>query len=208
MKLLTGSATDAALARYLGLTQPALVRWRNNETVPMSYCIEIAERTGTSLDYVYMGRATTARDHELGPLLDHQILERVLRRAFTSGLISVRKGDSPAVAASEIASDYTKAHEFAQRIKRSGDVSQDAIARSAVGSLDLEEAEAVSADAGAPGLLAWLASQGGSASNTSYEKAVVDQVVRAGFVERVTTGTDGDELLVLTPAGQKMVGKS
>lgn len=78
MKQLTAADTDAALARYLGVTPSALVQWRSKNIMPMIYCLEIAERTGASLDYIYLGVEQTPA--VAGATVDRLLLEVVLQR--------------------------------------------------------------------------------------------------------------------------------
>lgn len=105
MKQLTATDTDAALARYLGITPPALVQWRNKNIMPMNYCIEVAERTGASLDYVYLGVSQGSEGQGAG--VDRLLLEVVLQRRLSE------LGSGVAQLARRVASDYLAAADAA-----------------------------------------------------------------------------------------------
>lgn len=173
MKQLTATDTDAALARYLGITPPALVQWRSKNIMPMNYCIEIAERTGASLDYIYLGVEPTPGS-TLRASIDKLLLEVVLQRRLSEMGVGV------AQLATRVAADYSAAIDTAS-VKAS---------RSRV-------------SVEAAGLLVWLAERGGEAEDVAVERSVVDEAVRSGLLERVTIGTGDAELLVLTDAGTK-----
>jgi DNA-binding XRE family transcriptional regulator len=55
MKLVSGSGTDAALARLLDVTPAAIVRWKINKSVPIAYCLKVADSFQSTLDYIYSG---------------------------------------------------------------------------------------------------------------------------------------------------------
>lgn len=173
MKQLTATETDAALARYLGITPPALVQWRTKNIMPMTYCIEVAERTGASLDYIYLGieQATSTAGSTVDPLL----LEMVLQRRLSE------LGTGFAQVARRVANDYVAAFDAAS-------------AKANRSHLSVE----------ATGLLVWLAEKGGEAEDVAVRAEVVNEAIRGGFLERVTIGTGGAELLVLTDAGRKL----
>jgi hypothetical protein len=172
MKQLTATETDAALARYLGITPPALVQWRTKNIMPMTYCIEIAERTGASLDYIYLGVEPAAV--RSGSNVDPLLLEVVLQRRLSE------VGAGIAQMAKRVASDYVAAFDAAS-------------AKADRSHLSVE----------ATGLLVWLAEKGGEAEDVAVEAEVVNEAIRGGLLERVTIGTGGAELLVLTDAGRK-----
>jgi len=172
MKELTASETDAALARYLGVTQPALVQWRTKNIMPMTYCIEVAEKTGASLDYIYRG--TPEPQETSRPGVDRLLLELVLQRRLTE------LGGGLAQLARRLASDYT----------------------SVLQSLS-SRADRARLSVGAATLLLWLADKGGHAEDVTVDAGIVNEAIRAGLLERVTTGTGGAELLVLTRAGRE-----
>ncbi len=170
MKQLTAAPTDAALARYLGITPPALVQWRTKNIMPMSYCIEVAERTGASLDYIYLG---VPQEGASVASVDQRLLEMVLKRRLAG------MGEGLVGLARRVASDYAGVFESAaMKARRSR--------------LSLATAS----------LLVWLADRGGEAEDVAVDPAIVNEAIRSGLLERVTAGTGGAELLVLTPAGQ------
>ena len=168
MKELTASPSDAALARYLGVTQPALVQWRTKNIMPMAYCFEVAEKTGASLDYIYRGISGAPA----APGVDQLLLELVLQRRLPE------LGAGLAQLAHRLASDYAK-------------VVQSVSTRARRAHLSTEAA----------GLLLWLADKGGEAEDVGVDAAIVNEAIRGGLLQRVTAGTGGAELLVLTPAG-------
>lgn len=172
MKQLTATDTDAALARYLGITPPALVQWRTKNIMPMNYCIEIAERTGSSLDYIYLG--VEQAPAEAGGIagVDRLLLEVVLQRRLSE------LGGGIAQLAKRVAADYAVAVDTASAKANRSHVSVEAA-----------------------GLLVWLAEKGGEAEDVAVEPEVVNEAIRGGLLERVTVGTGGAELLVLTDAG-------
>jgi hypothetical protein len=170
MKALTATDTDAALARYLGITPPALVQWRTKNIMPMTYCIEIAERTGASLDYIYLGIGKGIAT--AGAAIDPLLLEVVLQRRLPD------LGAGLAQLATRVAGDYAGAL-------------QNAAVQAQRANLSVEAA----------GLLVWLAEKGGEAEDVAVDAGIVNEAVRNGMLERVTIGTDGAELLVLTKAG-------
>lgn len=179
MKTLTASETDAALARYLGITPPALVQWRSRNLMPMSYCIEVAERTGASLDYIYLGVAP-----ETAPPLasaNRLLLEVVLKRGLTE------LGAGLAQLAGRLAQDYAA---MLQRVAT--------------------EALRARLSVAAAGLVVWLAEKGGEAEDVAAEAEAetVNEAIRQGMLQRVTTGTGGSELLVLTPAGRDFASRA
>lgn len=169
MKRLTASDTDAALARYLGITPPALVQWRVKNIMPMTYCIQVAEATGASLDYIYLGIERGAG--HLGATVDHLMLELALQRRLpdTSGVPALAK---------RVTGEYAGIFEAAAAKAQRAGLSVEATA-----------------------LLMWLAERGGEAEDVAVDTTTVDEAIRHGMLQRVTTGTNGAELLVLTPAG-------
>ena len=170
MKELTASPSDAALARYLGVTQPALVQWRTKNILPMAYCIEVAEKTGASLDYIYRGISGAPATN--APGVDQLLLELVLQRRLPE------LGAGLAQLARRLANDYAR-------------VVQSVATRARRAHLSTEAA----------GLLLWLADKGGEAEDLAVDAAIVNEAIRGGLLQRVTAGTGGAELLVLTPAG-------
>jgi len=173
MKRLTASETDAALARYLGITPPALVQWRVKNIMPMAYCIQVAEQTGATLDYVYLGVPQEAG--RVGATVDHLLLELVLQRRLPN------LGAGLAQLAKRVAGDYASALQFTS-------------ARAHQSRLSVEAA----------GLVVWLAEKGGEAEDVAVDIAIVNEAIRHGLLERVTVGTTGAELLVLTKAGRDL----
>jgi hypothetical protein len=168
MKQLTAIETDAALARYLGITRAALLQWRTRDIMPMSYCIEVAERTDASLDYVYFGIERETR--QFGETINRLLLELALQRRLPG--IDYRL-------AAQVAGDCAALVRFASTTAERSRVSVRAAA-----------------------LLIWLERQGGAAEDVAVEAEAVDEAVRHGLLQRVTTGTG--ELLVITPAGTEM----
>ena len=169
LKRLTASDTDAALARYLGITPPALVQWRVKNIMPMTYCIQVAEATGASLDYIYLGIERSAG--QLGASIDHLLLEVALQRRLPENAAT-------APLAQRISGDYANLHAAAA-------------AKASRGKLSVE----------ATTLLIWLAERGGEAEDVAVDPEIVNEALRHGLLQRVTIGTSGAELLVLTPAG-------
>lgn len=174
MKQLTATDTDAALARYLGITPPALVQWRTKNIMPMNYCIEIAERTGASLDYIYLGVEQAPDGTAAATGIDKLLLEVVLQRRMSEMTGSI------AQLAKRVAADYVAAIDAASAKASRSHVSVEAA-----------------------GLLVWLAEKGGEAEDVAVEPGVVNEAIRGGLLERVTIGTGDAELLVLTDAGAK-----
>lgn len=174
MKQLTATDTDAALARYLGITPPALVQWRTKNIMPMNYCIEIAERTGASLDYIYLGVEQAPDGTAAAAGIDKLLLEVVLQRRMSEMTGSI------AQLAKRVAADYVAAIDAASAKASRSHVSVEAA-----------------------GLLVWLAEKGGEAEDVAVEPGVVNEAIRGGLLERVTIGTGDAELLVLTDAGAK-----
>ncbi len=119
MKRLTATETDAALARYLGITPPALVQWRVKNIMPMTYCIQVAEQTGASLDYIYLGIEQQAA--RLGATIDHLLLELALLRRLPDS-----DGDITQVAKG-IAGDYATMFKDASGKARRSDLSVEAV---------------------------------------------------------------------------------
>jgi hypothetical protein len=117
IKQLTATETDAALARYLGITPPALVQWRVKNIMPMTYCIQVAEQTGTSLDYIYLGIEKEAR--QLGATIDHLLLELALQR---------RLPEIGAQLATLVAADYATMFKSASTKAQRSRLSVDAMA--------------------------------------------------------------------------------
>lgn len=114
LKLLTGAKTDAALARLFNLSAPAIIRWRNEGSVPFRYCVETAEKHGASLDYVYRGVETsnvTSEDQDINePLLEAVIGWRL------SGPADVGTARKHGETARSIAAEYRKAQEMIDRL--------------------------------------------------------------------------------------------
>lgn len=170
MKHLTGTGTDAALARYLGITPPALVQWRVKNIMPMTYCIQVAEQTGASLDYIYLGIEREVR--QFGATIDHLLLELALQR---------RVPEMGAQLANLIAGDYAGLFRSASTEAQRSHLSVEAM-----------------------GLLMWLAEKGGEAEDVAVDEDTINEAIRHGLLQRVTIGTGGSELLVLTPAGSDL----
>jgi hypothetical protein len=119
MKQLTATDTDAALARYLGITPPALVQWRVKNIMPMTYCIQVAEQTGASLDYIYLGIEKEAA--QLGAALDRLLLELALQRRLPDTAGGVGQ------LATRIAGDYATMFKDASAKARRSDLSVEAV---------------------------------------------------------------------------------
>lgn len=102
MKQLTDIKTDAALARYLGITPPALVQWRAKNIMPMTYCIQVAEQTGANLDYIYLGIEHEAR--QPGAIVNPFLLQLALQR---------RLPDVESKLATQAAGDYAAMYKTA-----------------------------------------------------------------------------------------------
>lgn len=48
--------TDTALAKVLGVSKQTISAWRTRESIPFNICIDIAQKTGASLDFIILGR--------------------------------------------------------------------------------------------------------------------------------------------------------
>ena len=56
LKQLTGCQTDSALSRALGISPQTLSSWKVRESVPYALCVNLAARTGVSLDWLLLGK--------------------------------------------------------------------------------------------------------------------------------------------------------
>lgn len=62
MKQITGTKTDAALSSALKISPQTLSSWKGRDSTPYSICIDLAQATGVSLDWLLLGE---------GPMLRH-----------------------------------------------------------------------------------------------------------------------------------------
>ena len=80
MKSALGVTTDGELAEALQISRSAVVSWRNRNSVPYVFCIQIATRERVSLDWLLLGR-TSKTEHASVPTLDKSIAEIVVDNA-------------------------------------------------------------------------------------------------------------------------------
>ncbi|WP_438281012.1 helix-turn-helix domain-containing protein [Pseudomonas alabamensis] len=58
LKQLTDCQTDSALSRALGISPQTLSSWKVRESVPYALCVNLAARTGVSLDWLLLGKGS------------------------------------------------------------------------------------------------------------------------------------------------------
>nr|WP_314482667.1 helix-turn-helix domain-containing protein [uncultured Pseudomonas sp.] len=56
LKEITGTRTDAELSRLLAISPQTLSSWKVRDSIPYSFCIEMAMRYACSLDWLLLGR--------------------------------------------------------------------------------------------------------------------------------------------------------
>ncbi|GLK58844.1 MULTISPECIES: helix-turn-helix transcriptional regulator [Azotobacter] len=61
LKMLTGCATDTALASTLGISPQTLSSWKSRDTIPYALCVEVADEHGVSLDWLLVGEGAMSR---------------------------------------------------------------------------------------------------------------------------------------------------
>ncbi len=67
LKELTGTSSDSALAKVLGVSPQTLSSWKVRESIPYAFCIEAANRHSVSLDWLLLGIGSPARTAQAGP---------------------------------------------------------------------------------------------------------------------------------------------
>ncbi|AQW68124.1 MULTISPECIES: helix-turn-helix domain-containing protein [Pseudomonas] len=60
LKQLTGTHTDAELSRALSISPQTLSSWKVRNSVPYSFCVEIAVHYACSLDWLLLGKGQAA----------------------------------------------------------------------------------------------------------------------------------------------------
>ncbi|HKS12378.1 MAG TPA: helix-turn-helix domain-containing protein [Pseudomonas sp.] len=61
LKLATGTSSDAALAKVLGVSPQTLSSWKVRNSVPYSFCIDLAVHEDVSLDWLLLGEGSQLR---------------------------------------------------------------------------------------------------------------------------------------------------
>ncbi|MCO7516932.1 helix-turn-helix domain containing protein [Pseudomonas guariconensis] len=61
LKLMTGSSTDAELAKALDVSPQTLSSWKVRERIPYALCIDLALAHGLSLDWLLLGEGAQVR---------------------------------------------------------------------------------------------------------------------------------------------------
>ncbi|CAG8865564.1 hypothetical protein PS627_01482 [Pseudomonas fluorescens] len=61
LKQITGTTSDAALAKVLEISPQTLSSWKSRNRIPYSLCVEIAMREGVSLDWLLLGEGAQQR---------------------------------------------------------------------------------------------------------------------------------------------------
>jgi len=55
MKHITATKTDAELSAALNVSPQTLSSWKARNSIPYSFCIDLAERHGAALDWLFLG---------------------------------------------------------------------------------------------------------------------------------------------------------
>ncbi|MBF8781326.1 helix-turn-helix domain-containing protein [Pseudomonas fulva] len=83
LKQVTASDTDAALSRALGISPQTLSSWKVRNSIPYSLCVDLAERSGISLDWLLLGKGpcrlpmAQATPAEPGSEAESQLIEKL-----------------------------------------------------------------------------------------------------------------------------------
>lgn len=65
LKLATGTSSDTALAKVLGVSPQTLSSWKVRNSVPYSFCIDLAVHEDLSLDWLLLGEGSQSRTASL-----------------------------------------------------------------------------------------------------------------------------------------------
>lgn len=61
MKHITATKTDTELSAALNVSPQTLSSWKGRDSVPYSLCIDLAERHGVALDWLFLGEGPQQR---------------------------------------------------------------------------------------------------------------------------------------------------
>lgn len=74
IKKLLNISSDKELATYFDIAPSVVAAWKRRENVPVEYCIKVAQDTGSTLDYIVLGKENVQIDdvilQELQPFAD------------------------------------------------------------------------------------------------------------------------------------------
>lgn len=70
-----GVESDAELARLLDIPASTVANWKSRGTVPLSVCVQAATEHGVSLDWLILGKETSAFDPDAAALAAEVIVE-------------------------------------------------------------------------------------------------------------------------------------
>ncbi|MET1080292.1 MAG: helix-turn-helix domain-containing protein [Pseudomonas sp.] len=65
LKLVTECTSDTSLAEALGVSPQTLSSWKSRDSVPYSFCVDVASAKGVSLDWLIMGEGPQQRGETL-----------------------------------------------------------------------------------------------------------------------------------------------
>ncbi|MEG0862692.1 MAG: helix-turn-helix domain-containing protein [Pseudomonas sp.] len=75
LKQITVTKTDAELSTVLNVSPQTLSSWKARNSVPYSFCIDLAERHGVALDWLFLGNGPQQRTVHAAPLSSEQPLQ-------------------------------------------------------------------------------------------------------------------------------------
>ena len=73
LKVLLSATTDQDIARALGVSKPTISSWRQRDTVPYAFCIQIAKERGLQLDWLLLGEGEMYKNEpRLNPISERR----------------------------------------------------------------------------------------------------------------------------------------